>query len=301
MKRLILIALALFISACAAARVEKNANAYINRGNAYARKGLYDKAISDYNKAIELDPSNAKGYVNRGIAYFGKGQHEQAISNFTKAIRLKSDYAKAYNNRANAYASKGQYGQAISDCNIAIEINPRYALAYVNRGLAYFGKGQYDKAISDCNKAIELDPKFAKAYTSRGLVYGRKGQYDKAWKDVHKAESLGYQVPPTFLKNLRVASKKTPCKPFRKKIDCEYFDHWQCREELEKFGNTFIEQFNLTRKKYTYLTVNTGDEEFYNLKYSIDFNIPALYVDITHCVNGEVTEKKRINLGGEYR
>jgi tetratricopeptide (TPR) repeat protein len=31
---------------------------YFNRGFAYFKKGMYDSAISDCNKAIELDPEN---------------------------------------------------------------------------------------------------------------------------------------------------------------------------------------------------------------------------------------------------
>ena len=96
-------------------------------------------------------------------------------------------------------------------------------------------------------------------------------------------------------------NKKTPCKPFRKKINCLEFGDWQCKEELQKFGNDFVERFNTTRKEFDHLTVNTLEEGTYNLKYRLDFDVPTIYVDITHCVNGEVVEKKRIYLGGEYR
>jgi tetratricopeptide (TPR) repeat protein len=36
------------------------------RGLAYKKKGLHDRAISDYTKAIELNPSGTDGYINRG-------------------------------------------------------------------------------------------------------------------------------------------------------------------------------------------------------------------------------------------
>ena len=172
MKRLILIALALFISACAAPKKEKDAEAYYNRGVAWQKKGDYDRAITDYTKAIELNPNLAMAYVNRGSAYLGKSL----------------------------------YDQVISDCNKAIEINPKFAGAYVNRGHAYLGKGLYDQAISDCNKAIELNPNLAMAYNNRAISYHMKGEYDKAWEDVHKAQSLGYQVSVIFLILLREKS-----------------------------------------------------------------------------------------------
>ena len=177
------------------------------KGVSYQDKGQWDKAIAEYNKAIEINPSYAEAYYNRGLAYAqGKGQFDKAISDWNKAIELNPSYAEAYNNRGNAYQAKGQYDRAISDYTKAIEINPSYAEAYYNRGVAYGRKGQYDQAISDCNKAIELNPSYAKAYYNRGVAHYFKGEYDKAWEDVHKAESLGYQVELDFLKNLREAS-----------------------------------------------------------------------------------------------
>ena len=94
---------------------------------------LYDRAISDFNKAIEIDPKHAMAYSNRGNAYGEKGQYDRAISDYTKAI----------------------------------EINPRFAAAYYNRGLAYHKKGEYDKAWEDVYKAqslgLQVHPGFLKA------------------------------------------------------------------------------------------------------------------------------------------
>jgi len=42
------------------------AGTYNNRGVAYYMKGEYDRAIRDYNKAIELKPDCAEAYYNRG-------------------------------------------------------------------------------------------------------------------------------------------------------------------------------------------------------------------------------------------
>ena len=95
-------------------------------------------------------------------------------------------------------------------------------------------------------------------------------------------------------------TKKSSCKPFRKKIECEYFDHWQCKEELSKFGNDLIEQYNRSRKKAAHLTVNTIEGTIYNLKYRLDPDMPALYIDVTYCVSGEVIEKKRVFIDLRY-
>ena len=67
---------------------------------------------------------------------------------------------------------------------------------------------RYDRAIAESNRVFERNPRDARAYYERGLVYYNKGEYDKAWQDVHRAQSLGYQVPPEFLKLLSETSQK---------------------------------------------------------------------------------------------
>jgi tetratricopeptide (TPR) repeat protein len=52
--------------------------AYNNRGDAYYKKGDYDRAIQDFSEAIRLSPSFGY-YRERGIAYNEKGDYDQAI------------------------------------------------------------------------------------------------------------------------------------------------------------------------------------------------------------------------------
>src|SRR6476661_245800 len=88
--------------------------AYSNRGVEWKAKGDIDKAIADYDKAIELNPEYASALNNRGLAYFNNGQKERAIADYDAAIKLEPD-AVRLNNRGNAYASCAQYDRAIQD------------------------------------------------------------------------------------------------------------------------------------------------------------------------------------------
>ena len=82
----------LFLLSCASTPIKEselgNAEAYYNRGLAYGKKGKYDQAISDFTRALELNPGNARAYDRRGFAYGKKGQYDQAISDFTKALEI---------------------------------------------------------------------------------------------------------------------------------------------------------------------------------------------------------------------
>ncbi len=100
-------------------------------------------------------------YLSRGEDYQKKGDLDRAIADFDKAIEFDPKLTPAYENRGFARNEKGEYDRAITDFNKAIELDPKLTLAYDNRGFARNKKGEYDRAITDFNKAIELDPKYA--------------------------------------------------------------------------------------------------------------------------------------------
>jgi len=164
--------------------------AYSSRCATYYRKGQYDQAIADCTEAILLDPNLAVAYYNRGLAYHERKEYDQAISDYTEAIQLDPDYAKAYNNRAWVYGSKGDWDRCIADCSKAIGLDADYVLAYNNRAWAYLNKGYWDHCIADCNKVIGLDSSNDIAYYNRGFAYKGQGRKDEAIADFQKFVTL---------------------------------------------------------------------------------------------------------------
>jgi tetratricopeptide (TPR) repeat protein len=116
---------------------------------------------------VQRPISPAESYLNRGVVHEKKGRHEKAISNFDEAIKLNPRYAPAYYNRGISYGRKGRHDKAISDFTAAIEIGPTYARAYLNRASVYFLKGEYEKAWGDVNKlqnsGHQVPPEFLNA------------------------------------------------------------------------------------------------------------------------------------------
>ena len=117
-----------------------------------------------------VDKERSIFHYTTGCSYLEKGQWDKAIAEYNEAIELDPKYVEAYFNRGNAYDEKGQYKQAISDFTKAIEINPRFAEAYNNRALSSYFKREYDKAWEDVHKAqnlgYQVHPEFLK--TLRG-------------------------------------------------------------------------------------------------------------------------------------
>ena len=102
---------------------------------------------------VEAQPQDANAYFDQGNAYHRKGDYDRAVANHTKGIELKPNDAIAHNDRGITYGEAGKYARAIDDFDEAIKLNPNYAEAYNNRGFACHNKGDYDHAIVDYSKS----------------------------------------------------------------------------------------------------------------------------------------------------
>ena len=91
-----------------------------------------------------------------GMTYGKNGQYDQAISDYTKALKINPKFAEAYYYRGRTYGEKGQYGRAISDYTKAIEINPGFAEAYYNRGVAYYYKKRIQQIVRGCGEGTKF-------------------------------------------------------------------------------------------------------------------------------------------------
>ena len=57
--------------------------------------GMFEEALSNYLKAISIDPSDEVLYYNLGRVYYEKKEHEKAIEQLTLALSLKPDFKEA--------------------------------------------------------------------------------------------------------------------------------------------------------------------------------------------------------------
>lgn len=152
-------------------------HAYASRGEAYKKMKDLDKAISDFNQAIEINPSNVVFYMDRALAYYNQKSFDLAISDIDKALKLNTDK------------------ELFSDL-------------FAIRGISYLRKEDLNSAISDFDEAIKFNRENSSAYSGRAESYFYSKKYDEAWNDVRKARELGLQFDPRFIEDLKKESGK---------------------------------------------------------------------------------------------
>ena len=147
-----------------------NSNFYSHRAVTKVVLGQSLSAVADFEKAIQLDPSNAHAFYSWGVAKYTLNQYTSAIKDFNKAIRLDPDYAEAYHFRGSAKQKLSQYVSAIGDFDEAIHLNPGYAESYNHRGTVNLALKRPKSAMRDFDKAIELNPDYTEAYVGQRLA-----------------------------------------------------------------------------------------------------------------------------------
>jgi len=69
---------------------------------------MYNEALSDYIKAIELEPNFHKAFFNRGTLFLKMEKSAEALYDFNKAIDLNPAYTEAYVNRGLLFMKIGR-------------------------------------------------------------------------------------------------------------------------------------------------------------------------------------------------
>ncbi|MCY7348960.1 MAG: TonB family protein [Pyrinomonadaceae bacterium] len=96
---------------------------YRQRADENVGKGDFDLAVSDYTRAIELNPKDAAIYLNRGRAYWNKKSFDLAALDYDKTIELDPKAAAAYFNRGDLHEKRGNVSQAMRDYQKAVELD----------------------------------------------------------------------------------------------------------------------------------------------------------------------------------
>lgn len=127
-----------------------------------------------------------------GVTYYNQGKMDKAVKEFQKAIEINPFYAEAYNNLGAVYLYKEEYKEAIPYLEKAIEIDPAYGFPHYNLAIALHYLGNDEDAIAELKQAIQLNPRNFKAYYNMACYYSLLNQIDLAIENLRLSIEYGY-------------------------------------------------------------------------------------------------------------
>jgi tetratricopeptide (TPR) repeat protein len=151
------------------------------------QEGDFRKSIEYYNRYLDIDPFNFSIWFNLGISYNKAGDFEKAIQAYEYALALNEEFDQSLFNIGNAYANAGKYLEAIQKYNEYLELDPANDDAWCYIGECYLNLEEHDQAETYYSKAIELNPQNDTAMFGLGLIMWVEKKFNKSVGFIKKA------------------------------------------------------------------------------------------------------------------
>jgi tetratricopeptide (TPR) repeat protein len=152
----------------------------IGRASVDAKEGDVSYAIDKLKTAAQKDPKNADVFLNLGDAYRKAHEGGQAVTNYDMAVSANPAMARAIYRKAMVYYTQKNWELFTDLLNKAIAADPKFAPAYYELYYYYLGKLDFNTAQDYANKYIantDPDPQNDYLVASTCLV---KKDYDCA-------------------------------------------------------------------------------------------------------------------------
>jgi tetratricopeptide (TPR) repeat protein/TolB-like protein/tRNA A-37 threonylcarbamoyl transferase component Bud32 len=176
-----------------------NDEAYRGLATAYERMGKPDEAEKTYRRAISQRPHYWATYNWLGAYYYRQARFPEASQMFRQVIALAPDSVRGYSNLGASYLDEARYLEAISASERSIAIQPS-DYGYSNLGSAYFFLKRYDDADRAFLEAVKLTPKDPLLWWNLGDGYywtpGKRDQSVAAYKKCIEASDEALRVNP---------------------------------------------------------------------------------------------------------
>ena len=113
-----------------------------NRGVRALDKGQYDEALRYLTEAVRLDPDYVEARVDLGAAYAKTGLPEQALDQYEQAFKLEPNVPLLHSNKAAALVILSRWEEAEQAARRALQLDPASIDANYMLGIALMGQGK---------------------------------------------------------------------------------------------------------------------------------------------------------------
>ena len=169
------------------------------------------RAVAEYERAIELDPSGTKAHYQLIGARAGLLEPEIPIAIYKRRLAANPRDVDSHRLLAAAYLAGHQYENAMRVSEAGLGLAPDDAALIERRGEVRAGTGDVEGALSDWRRALELNSEnLSPVYRSAFLLKreGRREEAIKAWRYIidwseSRGLSLNAQWPKHELEQLR--------------------------------------------------------------------------------------------------
>lgn len=136
------------------------------------------------------NPRTAEEHFSVAVYADSHKQLDKAIEEYQKALELKPGWAIAHFRLAKDYDKKGRTDDAIAHWELATRYDPQFYLAYDFLAAAYQRQGNLKKAVEAYSALLKYPPAGLPAHYQLGLWYAELGDRQKAREHLESYRKL---------------------------------------------------------------------------------------------------------------
>jgi serine/threonine-protein kinase len=179
---------------------------FIIAGMLYRLNGLYDKALRQYDRLLELNPSDVviAGY-NRGRIYTYRHEYDRAVAELEKGRAVEPDHPLIKTFLALIYFNQGRIEECRKLVEETLDQHPHFDPLQVILGWCHSAREEHDRAravITDHVKQIAAADHDVALWLAS--LYAMENMRDEAVEWIRRAIQLGNENYPLFADNPRL-------------------------------------------------------------------------------------------------
>jgi serine/threonine protein kinase/Flp pilus assembly protein TadD len=162
---------------------------HIALGRIYQQTGQLDKALSEYRRALDEDPSAIDAEYLIGGIYEDQGKLPEAEEALTSVVKRRPGYWLGYSGLGAFYYEHGEFSKAAQQFQAMIDLQPDNSMGYHMLGGDYIAMARYDDAIDILKKGLALK-ETSSAWSNLGSAYMFLSRYPEAVDAMKRATEL---------------------------------------------------------------------------------------------------------------
>ncbi len=176
-----------------------SANAAVMRAQSAEAAGDYEKALEEFERAIETNPRLTVAYLGAGDMYREKGDYKTAEQRYGAAATLEPRNFDAQYLHGLTLQLMARFEDAIRAYIRALTIRPDDFNANLNLGTAYLQLNEPRQALPYAERAVKIDGENAAARSNLGAIYANLGRHEDAIVEYQQAAELTQLTGPLLL------------------------------------------------------------------------------------------------------
>ena len=215
----------------------QNAKQFLKAGDEFLETKLYDDAIDQYTKALQISSDLTKAYTQRASVYESQKKYKEAAQDYERALVFVKKEPELFLKTAEVHFKLGEDSIALERVKSAMDLKSGYLEAIQLKIHILIDLKRYGEAGFECKNALKIK-ETAENYYWSGVVNDLTGLTVEAEKSFLKAVSKNDKYKEAYVKlaDLRRRMKKYPESLANVnealKLDAKFAEAYQVRSQL---------------------------------------------------------------------